>query len=107
MLKIRDDVDLKELEKFGFEFYCEVKQNNTTPKFYNGFENYTEIGYRYDNGANTIDVVKERKNGNWFFQYEPREIGVYEDDYECGINEDMLDVIFDLIQAGLVEKVEE
>lgn len=104
MLKIKDNVDLKELEKFGFKYYWEIKENNKIPKYNNGYKIYTEKGYRYDDGENTIEIVEERKNGNWYFPNEERQIYIFESDYDMGVSENMVDVLFDLIQAGLVEK---
>ena len=78
MLKIKDNVDLKELEKFGFkddgcykckldcEFTCEVLNNRCIDIDYDSSENY-----EYQNWVSNLDVL------------------------------------FDLIQAGLVEKVGE
>lgn len=71
MLKIKDNVDLKELEKFGF-----VKNNKSY--------NYNWKGF----------VV--------MFVHEDRRIYKYLDGY----TDPDYDVLFDLIQAGLVEKVE-
>ena len=72
MLKIRDDVDLKELEKFGF------KQE-----------------YNYRTGEN---------DGNYYCSSfkvcKNRHILPYN-----GTNQNRYDKMFDLIQAGLVEKV--
>lgn len=50
-------------------------------------------------------LFEERKDANWFFHNKEREVYVYESDYEMGVSDAMLDVLFDLIQAGLVEKV--
>lgn len=36
-----------------------------------------------------------------------REIYVISNDYDIGISKDTIDKLYDLIQAGLVEKVEE
>ena len=78
MLKIRDDVDLKELEKFGFEKINDI--------------------YRYSS--------KEAKN----YVYESV---IYLYDYERIIKIDKLtnkydlNILYDLIKADLVEKVEE
>ena len=79
MLKIKDNVDLKELEKFGFnkgdncyecrldcEFICEVLANRCIDIDYCDYEYY-----EYTNWVNNLDVL------------------------------------FDLIQAGFVEKVGE
>lgn len=72
MLKIKDDVDLKELERFGFK------------KEYSGFFKYIQEG--------EIAVQSDRSlivnlHENCAFEY--------------------IDTIYNLIQAGLIEKVEE
>jgi hypothetical protein len=74
MLKIKDDVDLKKLEKFGF---------------FDDYGNWHKIC-----GNNYIEY--------WINTYRSIEIFVNDD------NEVVLDTtIYDLITAGLVEKVEE
>lgn len=75
MLKIKDNVDLKELEKFGFEKCCDW--------------------YRYEIenmciGISTIDRIIQ--------------ISYCTADAECGYMSD-LEPLFDLIRAGLVERV--
>lgn len=70
MLKIKDNVDLKELEKFGFE--VGITENNS--KYYTCEGMYV-----------------------WFFNREINDSCV----------SDILQVLFDLIEAGLVEKVGE
>ena len=80
MLKIREDVDLKELEKYGFEensFYYSRTLN---------FE-YYEV---------KIDVEKDRK-------YLIIQNDYYDSNYVCYIPS----LIYDLIKADLVVKVEE
>ena len=79
MLKIKDNIDLKELQKFGF------KKRYSTYKF--------SADYKYNNRA-SISI-----NGA---KYSTRKI--FCDFWE--INDETLDKIFDLIQADLVEKVE-
>ena len=75
MLKIKDDVDLKELEKFGFKLEEDSYEYNTC-KDKDGFSGFTiDIDDKLINNYSSVG----RKN---------------------------LDVIYDLIQAGLVEKVE-
>lgn len=73
MLKIKDDVDLKELEKFGF------------------FESY---------GAYT----KHTANAFWHIKKKDRKITFSSG---MGLWTRILIDLFDLIQAGLVEKVVE
>lgn len=85
MLKIKDNIDLKELEKFGFEF----NTNGCGTEYYikhNEEEYYT--GY-----SHIVIIINDkefptRKNKEKFI---PRHIP--------------LDLLFDLIEAGLVEKV--
>ena len=84
MLKIKDNVDLKELEKFGFE-KDEYKED-------------VEMVYNYEEFR--TEEIRIYKN---------KEISIYIDDelYCCAIDTEFLEVLFDLIQAGLVEKVED
>ncbi len=87
MLKIKDNVDLKELEKFGFEinFVAGVYKKELK-------SSYMDNCY--------IEVQKSRR-----IIIETR----IKDEYIQNLkstNTDKLDVIYDLIQAGLVEKVE-
>ena len=77
MLKIKDDVDLKELEKFGFKY------NKKDDKFYitNKFNYYS------------AEILPDNWQGH-------RSIGIYDASIEA------IDTLYDLIQANLVEKVE-
>ena len=84
MLKIKDNVDLKELEKFGF----------TTQQNVPSWDYRIKTG-KYDYAELSIDYSKE------ICIYNTTE---YRD---ADIPDELLDKIFDLIQAGLVEKVEE
>lgn len=88
MLKIKDDVDLKELEKFGF------KHENTK-----GIGIILERYCYYDDCDQTIFIyvndriiVGEDISGSYF-------LGATIDN--------ALDVIYDLIKANLVEKIED
>lgn len=82
MLKIKDGVDLKELEKFGF-VRCE------SDEYYNvDEERNLSVKYIYwENGFGTMDIDEGT-----------REIWSISSNY---------DILFDLIQAGLVKKVGE
>lgn len=84
MLKIEDDVNLKKLEKYGFE--CKKSKDNTI--YYNLGKN--ELG-----ANNRIVVIKKDRN---------MEIDIETD--LSGYSE-VLEVLYDLIQDGLVEKVGE
>ena len=81
MLKIKDNVDLKELEKYGFEF-CDREF------------------YRYDRTIDgtlawTLYITKTHHN---------IQIKVYE---PCTMAKELQCLLYDLIKADLVEKVDE
>ena len=80
MLKIKDNVDLKVLEKYGFKF-----ERGTT---------YIKP-FKCDD---TYIVVSECDLRIIYI-----EIDIFDREYE--INQ-IVDILYDLIQAGLVEKVE-
>lgn len=95
MLKIKDDVDLKELKKFGFE----------------------EISFDYSNNQDlevsiyikNIKQINKKKNVRFLKVFiENRIIKLKEIHFGYFINRKKLDkkYIQDLIQAGLVEKIE-
>ena len=86
MLKIKDNVDLKELKKFGLEFY-----------------EWEEDGLKYqsymlDDDSTQIVVLDEIENL-------PR--GIITNPEEYAISYDALDKLYDLIKDDLVEKVED
>lgn len=90
MLKIKDDVDLKVLEKYGFEYNKMFTSNKieVPGQYVKNFE-YEFITYGY-----IIDA-------------ELRDIMILVDNR--GIDDDNMrefDTLYDLIQDGLVEKVE-
>ena len=78
MLKIKDNVDLKELEKYGFN----LEQSLDNGEFY-----YTNARLFIDNR-----ILKQMDQYNPFMEV----------DYEFDYYEVM--IIYDLIKAGLVEK---
>ena len=86
MLKIKDNIDLKELEKYGFEY------------FINGCGSY---GYSYEFKENRCGYVR-----NGF-------ITIMEKDYERAECERRitstipLELLYDLIKDGLVIKVDD
>lgn len=87
MLKVKDNVDLKELgKKFKLELY-----------------EYEESGLRYeslmlDDNSTQIVVLDEICN-------DP--IGIITNPYDYAIGYDAWDKLYDLIKADLVEKVED
>ena len=87
MLKIRDNVNLKELEKFGFKY---------TP---NCYENYKLCLQNDLEGAIYIRITNDK------IVYPVSDL----DMYNLGNKNEfkMYDILYDLIKADLVEKVEE
>ena len=87
MLKIKDNVDLRELQKFGFKSVITDKAN--VRWYYNSYN---------DDFAFYIDIFENRHI----------ETSVCTGYFDCSINSDELaNLLFDLFQAGLIEKVEE
>ena len=79
MLKIKDNVDLKELEKFGFMYD-------------KGYEWQDIICYKYVDDDYCIEAFKD-------------EIRMYI--FEDGLFIDVPEILYDLIKADLVEKIGE
>ena len=104
MLKIRDDVDLKELEKYGFEKQTRKGKTHKYEYEHGKEEYYTEILWIYDDGINTIEILEKRENSDWKYQNEEKEVYVYENDYDMGISKYILGKLYDLIKANLVVK---
>lgn len=93
MLKIKDNVDLKELEKFGFK----PKYNEDTGKIIayqkvNKEAEYEGLIVNIERIKSKIRIFKRTKQC-WI-------INKYNEYFD-------IDTLYDLIQAGLVEKVEE
>jgi hypothetical protein len=86
MLKIKDNVDLKELEKYGFTY---------DEDWYYDFVPYNENDHI---GSSYLAVIAHNK------EYY-KEIGFDHVDLEKHFQQ-AIEKIYDLIQAGLVEKVE-
>lgn len=82
MLKIIDSAELNILEKFGFE------------------RNHRTNIYEYRSRTSWEVLGIQPRNRCIYFELEKANIGGM-------IVEDILSVLFDLIQAGLIEKVEE
>ena len=98
MLKIRDDVDLQELINFGFKEDINV---NYTPK---RKLKRLNIGYRkYITGSEIyIVALDEMKIHN---PSTIRTLIISGDYIDCRLDSEIADTIFDLIQAGLIEKI--
>lgn len=87
MLKIREDVDLKELEKYGFE----VKNNFAKKTFCSKYGSFTLED-------DTLLIVEYRQL--WLIENGAKESN------ERYFGNPQFDTIYDLIKADLVEKVE-
>lgn len=103
MLKIKDNVDLKELEKFGFK----PKYNEDTGELVEYYKEYLEPNKEreYDYYKETIKfIIKKEKK--WFTTHRSCCGGTW-DIFDKNFGYKIIDLIYDLIQAGLVEKVGE
>ena len=90
MLKIKDNVDLKELEKFGFEVF----NNNTARKIY--YDTYDSSIHLEDD---TYFIIEYRNI--WFVENGAK------DSNERYFGNPQFDDLYDLIKADLVEKVDD
>lgn len=95
MLKIKDNVDLKELEKYGFvyrEYYKNYIKLHSDKNYEDYVDNYIQVG------------------NNRILKPYARLLNGHETDYICksqvNIKDEFLNTIYDLIKADLVEKVE-
>ena len=96
MLKIKDNVDLKELEKYGFEPRYDTYTGEIY-EFENVRNNYIGLtGHPISKSILSIFYVKEKKKKKWYFKSDIRS---FEDEVQ--------DIIYDLIKADLVEKVDD
>lgn len=98
MLKIKDNVDLKELEKFGF---YKINESYMQPYGYDiKVEQPEEKNSFAEKGFAMLEVDGfgiDRESDRTLHLYTTTDDEVWWD----------IDIIFDLIQAGLIEKVEE
>lgn len=99
MLKIKDDVDLKELKKYGFKEMQQDKRINYI--FFPGSEEINRSG-------NIIVINNDRNLFNYdYYIGEDREIHFDLNPQASYDFEKVMDKFFDLIKADLVEKVVE
>lgn len=94
MLKIKDNVDLKELEKFGFTYRKHYK-NYTKLHSNKNFEDYVDNYIQIDNDR-ILKPYTRILNGH---------DTEYCDKSQTNIKNEFLDTLYDLIKADLVEKV--
>ncbi len=91
MLKIKDDVDLKELEKYGFTYYNGWLYKSYKSNEYQKHLNYIEVRVWKDREIYFMYCYDD-ENDNYIFRKQ---------EYRYG-----LDTLYDLIKDGLIEKVE-
>ena len=98
MLKIKDNVDLKELEKYGFKILYD--ENTGQPKelfkqYYGWFyERKTKISFRKGFKL-SLGFPKKKIWLSSFYEYDTNDLNLWQD------------TLYDLIKDGLVEKVED
>lgn len=101
MLKIKDNVELKELEKFGFsplynQYTGELEEMYYTFHYIGGKK---IVAKKHLNKAKTFSFQKKDKKNKLEYR-----LFAFID---CGYANEYADIIYDLIKAGLVEKVGE
>lgn len=94
MLKIRDEIDLKELEKYGFE----TKASSQIGTF-NWRDNFVDDNFGYIIGGENIYIYD--RNDLECTKKDYLKIDIWGRPGECD-----LDVLYDLIKADLVEKID-
>lgn len=99
-LKIRDDVNLKQLEDFGFKFN-KAEETHIHPKVDN-YEHINEYGFSVLVYCDDYYVKPDGREPYIFIHKR----ALMQDGIEYDLFE-ISSIIFDLIQAGLVEKVVE
>ena len=103
MLKIIDEVDLKELEKFGFEPRYLENQQFKIPRHIVCYVKKTK-DYEF---KDFLGNVLTKYDGGVEILCNSRRIYLITEHYVGTEGSFELDLIYDLIQAGLVEKVVE
>lgn len=106
-LKIKDNVDLKELEKFGFEKkIIEGETFDSEVGLTKEPEYFQETFYTYWEDDDILDISIEKKINNKLVKG-IRRIIEFEHEGESYVSDGKaLSIIYDLIKADLVETVE-
>lgn len=112
MLKIKDNVNLEELKRFEFK----PRYDSDTGEILYYYKDYfthryhTASGYKYSHYEIRVNntEIKINSNGQWFKKKAIKRLFIYDKPpiYTDGFGY-FVDLLFDLIQAGIVEKVEE
>ena len=98
MLKIKDDVDLKELEKFGFK----PKYDENTGELKEYYKEFVDDDIRHYTKETIKFYIKKEKR---FFKTYYSCCGGTWDIFNSKYGYEIIDILYDLIQADLVEKV--
>ena len=102
MLKVKDNIDLKELEKYGFiyeyDFYKNYEGDGKPIHWWNDGRDLEKYkNYYFGDGKYTNEIYLHEKD---------RIIHNINCDEMCNdYDEEFLDVLYDLIKDGLVEKI--
>lgn len=100
MLKIKDNIDLTELEKFGFEpQYFEHKGLGIKRHIISYTKKTTDYEYRNSQG----NIICKYDGGLEVF-VKDRSVNLITEHYVGDTGRFDLELLYDLIQAGLVEK---
>ena len=94
MLKIKDNVDLKELEKFGFK----NTRNNTW------YKSEPNDAYEIFETNIVINPIGQFVKNEIIFEIADLDNSEEKNDIDIGAR---LDTLYDLIRAGMVEKIED
>lgn len=106
MLKIKDNVDFEELEKFKFK----PKYNQDTGEIMYYYREYSKFPeFRSDKWLSRVEIYVESKQikSERYHRYIENKREIKAIIGKCSDEFDVVEILFDLIQAGLVEKREE
>lgn len=100
MLKIKDDVPIEELEKFGFAFIYDQFTGEKTDAFKSSGKTFEIFGLHFFKKQKIIEIPFYKKSNRW----------IIDDNILWGLSryhtyDFDFDTLYDLIKAGFVEKV--
>lgn len=98
MLKIKDDVFIGELAQFGFKRWKTIWKENNNMKDTN--EWCYDLKFKNINDEIQVPLLQIDEETRIIKEYIDKKYEIY-----CIVGETRLEILYDLIQAGLVEKV--
>lgn len=102
MLKIKDDVDIEKLREFGFKFKYDEETGEITTAFKTSGRFFKNKGLHFLKKKTCIGISLWKRYNGWIIDdnilWMNSNYRAYDFDF---------DTLYDLIKAGLVEKVEE